>query len=325
MTTHKRLKRSGCFVFFVLCVILSAAVVVSAYGYSAFARTARCPQPVVAYNPSNLPTEWLIDVQPFTMPVYDNVHFPSRDSQIQLSGFYVPAERQAAAPTVIVVHGLSGCKRQIMALLPAGMLHRNGFNVLLVDLRNMGDSDTDNGYQAGGTKEYKDVLGAWDWLIVEKGAKPEQIGLFGYSLGGATVLIAAGQEQRIPAVWSDSAFADAMIQSEDLVRGNSLFETLRPLAFFVGRVMTGDDVQQFSPMAAVERLPTQSLFIVHGDQDSVIPVRHAHLLADAAQTAGSLSELWIAPDSQHVGAMRDYTAEYEERLVAFFTPRLGEQ
>ena len=44
------------------------------------------------------------------------------------------------------------------------MLHRAGFGVLLIDLRNHGASDIDNGRWAGGSKEFLDALGAWDWL-----------------------------------------------------------------------------------------------------------------------------------------------------------------
>ena len=76
------------------------------------------------------------------------------------------------APVVIVTHGLNGCKCDPNALTVAGMLHRNGFNVLLYDMRNHGQSDIDNGRAAIGNKEFQDVLGAWDWLIAEEHFTP---------------------------------------------------------------------------------------------------------------------------------------------------------
>ena len=52
-------------------------------------------------------------------------------------------------------------------LLAAGMLHKAGMAVLLIDLRNHGDSTVVNGRYAAGTREYRDVLGGWDWLVAQ--------------------------------------------------------------------------------------------------------------------------------------------------------------
>ena len=63
---------------------------------------------------------------------------------------------------MILVHGLGGCKNAIDVLVPAGMLWRHGFSVLLIDLRNIGESDFVDGRSTAGNVEYQDVLGAWD-------------------------------------------------------------------------------------------------------------------------------------------------------------------
>ena len=44
-------------------------------------------------------------------------------------------------------------------LTPAGMLWRNGFNVLLIDLRDTGDSTFQDGRSTIGNEEHRDVLG----------------------------------------------------------------------------------------------------------------------------------------------------------------------
>ena len=99
---------------------------------------------------------------------------------------------------MILVHGLGGCKNAIDVLVPAGMLWRNGFSVLMIDLRNIGESDFVDGRSTAGNVEYQDVLGAWDWLIADKGYRPEQVGIFGESLGGATALFAFAAEPGRP-------------------------------------------------------------------------------------------------------------------------------
>jgi uncharacterized protein len=207
------------------------------------------------------------------------------------------------------------------SLLPAGMLHRNGFNVLAIDLRNMGSSDIDNGRMAGGTKEHKDVLGAWDWLVTTKGIAPEKIGLFGYSLGGASALIAMGEEPRVAATWADSSFADVEILVNDMLETSGL-KPLIPVGLFVGRILSGDDILSIQPIDVVPALTDRPVFIVHGTADTIIPIKQAYLLIDALKSGGADIQYWIAHDSQHVGTMFDYPDDYENRLVRFFTDSL---
>ena len=96
---------------------------------------------------------------------------------------------------MILVHGLKSCRRDENVLMPAGMLRRHGFGVLLIDLRDHGDSDDEDLRFAGGTEEYLDVLGAWDWLAAQ-GVPKDRIGILGMSFGAATTVIAGGEEPR---------------------------------------------------------------------------------------------------------------------------------
>jgi uncharacterized protein len=261
-----------------------------------------------------------IDTTAYQMPTYEEVRFPSRDPQITLSAFYIPAEN-AQAPAVIIVHGDEDCKNMPTSLLPAGMLHRGGFNVLAIDLRNMGNSDIDNGRMAAGTKEYKDVLSAWDWLISIKHIPPEKIGVFGYSLGGASALIAMGKEPRVAAVWADSSFADVKILMDKLLEPSGL-KPLIPVGLFVGRIISGDDIGAVQPIDVIPTIIDRPIYVVHGTADTIVPIEQAHMLIDALQTADGSFQFWITDGSEHVGSMFDYTEEYEKRLVRFFTESL---
>jgi dipeptidyl aminopeptidase/acylaminoacyl peptidase len=256
------------------------------------------------------------DTTPYWMSHYETVQFASRDAEIMLSGFYIPAD-QENAPTVIIVHGYQSCKNAVNSLLPAGMLHRNGFNVMDIDLRNMGTSDIDNGHMAGGTKEYKDVLGAWDWLVTVKGIPPERIGLFGYSLGGASVLIAMGNEPLIEAAWTDSSYGSLRLIIDDLVKPIGL-QGLVPIGLLVGRLVSGDDILSVQPLDVTPMLNSRPVYLVHGTSDLTVPYQQGVLLADALEEEGSLVEFWTVEGSQHVSSMFDYPQEYESRLTTFF-------
>jgi dipeptidyl aminopeptidase/acylaminoacyl peptidase len=262
------------------------------------------------------------DTTPYRMPAPETATIPSRDAGIQVSGWYIPADT-ANAPTVILVHGLTACKRDHAVLLPAGMLHRHGFSVLLIDLRDHGDSTLEDGRYAGGTEEYRDVLGAWDWLQKEKHVPADRIGLVGISLGAATVLIATGHEPHVAATWEDSSYADlpSMIRDELTRSGYPTF--LESGAGVVAKLMSGDDITSYSPLDGVKQLAGRPLFVTHGDQDQRINVRYGHDLVAAAEKAGSTPGSWFVEGSGHTRAMVDHPAEYERRLVDFFTETIG--
>ena len=269
-----------------------------------------------------------IATAPYLMPEYEEVRFPSRDEGITISGWFVPVlppdvGPAVEAPTVIVVHGLSSCKREPLNLLIAGMLHRNGFDVLLIDLRDHGESTIEDGRYAGGTEEYRDALGAWDWLVNVPGAKPARIGLLGTSLGAATVLIAAGEEPSVAAVWEDSSYAEIDVAIRAELTRNGYPTILAPGGVLVARLVSGDDLTRPSPAGAVAKLNGRPIFITHGEADARLSVQYARDLAAIARANGGSVELWIVPGAGHVDAARLHSDEYERRLAEFFGAALG--
>jgi dipeptidyl aminopeptidase/acylaminoacyl peptidase len=273
---------------------------------------------------ANSPTDFKItypeyssfDPAPYKMSAYQAVTFPSRQGNITLSGWYI--EVDPSAPVVIVTHGVGGSKRDPNVLVPAGMLAHNGFNVLMYDMRNHGESDRDNGRTSIGNKEYQDVLGAWDWLIKSKGYSLERIGLYGVSLGGGTTLMAFGEEPRVEAAFVDSPFADLpQIISSELAR-NNYPEFITPSAILMARVVGGVDLLAHSPKEAIYHDNGRPLYIVHGTADLRISVDQTRELAALAQQNGANVTTWITEGVGHVGSVFVHPDEYEQRLIGFF-------
>lgn len=268
-----------------------------------------------------------LDTSRYAMPIYENVQISSRDPGITLSGWFVPADA-ADAPTVLVVHGLgvgtADCKRNPHALLAAGMLHRANFNVLLIDLREHGSSTIEDGFWAGNTEEYRDVLGAWDWLVNVRGIAPQQIGLFAYSGGTGAALIAMGEEPRVQAAWLDSVYLDIPTSIGDQLAKMGYPRLLVPGGLLLGR-LHGDNLTAFSPLRAAARITGRPVLIAHSDADTVLSVDYAYRLRDAMEAAGTSPELWVIHGGAHVRAMFDQPAEYERRLAAFFNASLQTQ
>ena len=182
---------------------------------------------------------------------------------------------------MVVVHGYTSSRRDSWILLAAGMLHRHGFAVLAIDLRNHGDSGRTGGRHTGGVRESADVLGAWDWLVDVRGLPAERIGLFGISLGAASVVIAAGDEPRVAAVWSDSGYGDLDDATRAELRRNHL----------PGFLLPGGHARR--PAARRTRPPGEepgrwrwpglgdrAVFVTHGTLDTRLDVHYADQLVD---------------------------------------------
>jgi uncharacterized protein len=267
------------------------------------------------------PAPPVVDTSPYVMPIPEDVLIPSRDPGIDISGWWIASD-DPAGPAVVVVHGHTSCKRDHDVLLPAGMLYRHGISVLLIDLRDHGDSTDEDGRYAGGTEEYRDVLGAWDWLRSEKAIPADRIGLLGISLGAATVLIAAGEEPGVVATWEDSSYADIGVAIRAELRRNGYPEPLELGGVTMARLLSGDDLLSRSPLGSVRRMADRSLFITHGEADTRLTVEYARTLHAAAQAAGVDVTAWIVPGAGHTRAMGLVTDEYERRLAGFFESTL---
>lgn len=263
-----------------------------------------------------------MDYAPWFMPDYTLVHFPSRQAGLEIAGWYVEAD--PAAPAVILVDGIGGCKNAQAVLVPAGMLWHNGFNVLVIDLRDTGDSEFEDGYSAVGNEEYQDVLGAWDWLQAEKGIPAERIGLYANSLGAATGLIAFDQEPRVAAIFVNSPFSNLLQALRDELARVGYPSFLAPAAILAARLVSGDDLLAFDPSDGMRHAGERPVFVVHSRADKRVSVEHSERLEATADENGANATFWILDDNtDHVRAPATHTAEFADKMSGFFDAALG--
>ena len=278
----------------------------------------------------NTPVSWTppswsradFDASRYFMPEFEAVRFAARDAALELHAWWVPAAGGFEAPTVIAIHGLGSCIRDREVLLPAGMLSASGYSVLLLDLRDHGESSVEDGRMAGGTEEYRDVMAAVEWLIAQ-GAEPDRIGALGASMGAATAIVAGGQDERIAAVWADTSYADIETRIAEELEARGFPRLFAPAASLVARVLAGDDYAAHTMLGEIAKMGERPVFITHGALDQTTVVSHAHALVDAAEAAGIPLETWIVEDAGHVEAMFLHADQYQQRLDAFFGEALG--
>ena len=119
---------------------------------------------------------------------YENVSLRTEDD-IALHGWFIPAGN--AKFTLLFFHGNAGNishRRESIEIF-----HRLGLNVLIFDYRGYGQSKGKPSEQG----LYQDATAAWRYLTEQKGFAPEQIIIFGRSLGGTIAArLAAGVQAR---------------------------------------------------------------------------------------------------------------------------------
>ena len=101
----------------------------------------------------------------------------STPDEVTLAAWYVPAE--GAERTVLFCHGNAGNISHRLDTLK--MFYELGLNCLVVDYRGYGKS-TSKPTEKG---TLIDIMAGFQWLNEEKGVRPEELILFGRSLGGS--------------------------------------------------------------------------------------------------------------------------------------------
>ena len=254
---------------------------------------------------------------------YEAVQFSPADRNITLRAWWLPAPNARAA--LVLVHGGGEDNRNLPyggGLALARDLVARRYSVLMIDLRNYGESDGTPEGTTFGDLETNDVLGAATWLSEHNPGLP--LVALGFSMGGATVLRATVRGAPFRAVASDSAYADAhAIAMAFTIAATGMPRFLvAPFlwsAEYVHRVPLG----RGGTLEAVRGATMPPVLIIHDRNDPIVPVADARELALA--TGATLWETDVAAPGRfgtHIKAYLQQPREYVERLTGFFDAAL---
>lgn len=221
---------------------------------------------------------------------------------VTLAAWLLPRK---GAPAVVLLHGYPAEKADMLPLA-AALAPR--FTVLLLDQRYFGKSG--GRVTTIGFRERGDLRRAVDFLGT-RGVR--EVGVFGFSLGGAVALLAAAEDPRIRAVVAYAPFADLK------TLGHELYGWLWVLKYpFVGllrgwsRLFLGHDITAVSPERAASTLSIPVL-IVASREDEQIPFAHAERLRRAL-ARNARAEVVTMDRGRH----GELPAGFEARLAEFF-------
>jgi uncharacterized protein len=252
----------------------------------------------------------------FGVARWEEILFSAADG-VELGAWFVPPDPKGDGSTVVFVHGLGGNRGDL--LTEAAVLTSRGYGALLIDLRNHGRSR--GSITTLGYSEVDDVRGAVEYLLARPEVNPARIGLFGHSMGGATVLRAAARIPQVRAVIAASAYANL---KDNIAHGIATKTGLPPYPFaplmiWLGERMTGVRIEQIRPVDDVVRLAPRAVLFIHGMQDDTVDVQNALRLYDAACEPKSL---YLVQNASHTGLLFANPQEFERRVGEFLDRNL---
>ncbi len=213
-------------------------------------------------------------------------------------------------PALILLHGYPAEKADMLPI--AAALHHD-FATLLLDLRYFGKSQ--GRFTTLGLKERDDLKRAIDFLV-RRGFT--EVGVFGFSLGGAVGILTAAEDERISAVAAYAPFSDLK------KLGYEAYASLWILKYPLVRLMTlwarlffGGDITRPLPAEAAQELSIP-VFVIASREDEQISFSHAERLK-LALAQNPDAEFYFLDRGRH----GELPLDFEERLVEFFKKHLA--
>jgi uncharacterized protein len=248
-----------------------------------------------------------------------DVSFTTSDG-LRLDGWYLPPsgpDSDTPGPAVIFVHGHGANRQQHQR--EANLLAGEGYGVLLFDLRNHGSSE--GSVTSMGYFETEDVRAAFDFMSAQPEVDPLRIGLYGHSMGAATVIRAMARIPQARILIVSAPYTDFLGLTQDGIRirtGLPAFPFAQLIVWMTGQA-SGADLFDLRPIDDMAQITPRPVLILHGDADFIVPVEHGRRLYDAAQGA---KVFYAAPGVGHPGLFAADPDEFSRQVLPFLAEHL---
>lgn len=240
---------------------------------------------------------------------YEEVEIITEDS-IKLAGWYKSPENGAC---VLLLHGAGNNRKDTKDL--ASMLTNEGFGVLSFDFRGHGESG--GSANLFGWDSDKDIKAAVNYLATKEEVKI--VGALGQSMGAEILLGSLSQNPEITAVVSDGATYRSY---EDFKHIDTIPDTAKKLSTLRIQDKILKLISHSNPPESIfnvisKNQDTEFLFIAAGNDDEEVSFNRLY-----SNIKPERSEIWIAPDTNHIQAFSKHHDEYAKKVIDFFNTNL---
>ncbi|BBC26962.1 alpha/beta hydrolase [Pseudanabaena sp. ABRG5-3] len=287
-------------------------------GISASLLTAYIGISVIAANILSTPQR-IFDpkaVSVFSQPPSE-VDFFTSDG-VEIAGWFLSSKLNQKA--IILVHGMNSSRTAEMGgRFPefAAGLNREGFTILMIDLRGHGQSG--NARFTFGITERRDVIAAVNWLK-RRGYQPKAIGVLGVSMGASTAISATAEDSDIGALVTDSAYAEVYpVMQQNWSNVSGLPNIFLPSTMMFGSWLTGYDLTTSKPVNEIGSIVPRPVLIIHSKYDPFTPINQAYAL----KSANPLSIYWETSATNHAESYNTNPKAYIRKVSDFFSQNLN--
>lgn len=246
----------------------------------------------------------------------ERVEIKSHDN-LKLVGYLY---RNNSNKYIIFVHGYHGVYYEQSYL--ASYMYKQGYNCLLVSDRGHGESE--GRYVTMG---YEDKFDVENWIkYIINQDNNARICLYGWSMGGATILGTSGLNlpNNVKVLVSDCAYSSIIaeitfIAMTKVFKGNKFLSRFASYAtYFYAKVFYKIDLIKDSPLKMHNKSTLPTLFI-HGNVDNFVSKDFIYKLYNSYK---GKKEMKIFNTSKHCASLRDNKEEYLELLSNFINENI---
>ncbi len=243
-------------------------------------------QPSMTFFPSTYkaqsPIDWGLN--------YEDVAFETADN-ISLHGWYIPYE--GAEQTILFFHGNAGNISHRRSSIE--IFNRLGLNVFIINYRGYGKSE-------GNPSEeglYKDASASWNYLVYERKINPQNIIIFGRSLGGVVATELASRVQP-RALIIESTFSSA----RDVA--NAVFPILSRIVILRFNFDTYNNIKQVN----------SPVLVLHSPDDEIVPFNLGKKVFAAANEPKTFVQLRGSHNGGFLASQPDYEIALEKFILS---------
>lgn len=247
--------------------------------------------------------EWVKNVphQEFFISSFDN---------LKLYGTIIK-QKNYSPNWIIIVHGYNGFGLQMLDT--AKKFYDANFNIVLPDCRGHGKSD--GNYIGMGWHDRLDIL-KWINFIIKNNPHAKII-LYGLSMGGATVLMTAGEilPTNIKCIIEDCGYTSVLDEFSyhyDKIFGLPHFPLLN-LTDLICQTKAGYKLSEASAVNQLKKCKTPVLFI-HGEADRFVPTNMVYKLYESALCP---KDILIVPKAGHGISAKVDEKKYWQKIFDF--------
>jgi len=217
---------------------------------------------------------------------FSDIYIKTQDN-ITLNGWFLPYDNSKY--TFIFLHGNAGNIGNRLNKIK--LLQEAKCNIFIIDYRGYGRSKG----QPDESGFYYDAKAAYEYLLNARGIAPNQIILYGESMGAAIAIDLAAKSE-LKAIILEGAFSS----------GNDMAKIIFP--FFPVFIFS----DKFNSLKKINSIKIAKLFI-HAKEDEIVPIRLAKKLFDAApepktftELNGSHNESFLSAENKYLLAIKSF-------------------